>query len=166
MRRPRLVVFALALSVLVVTACGGDTSDDPGALSKSEFATQANELCTKAQADRAEQLQQVSLSPSGPADAQKLQRVASTDRELIRRVDDLVPPEAEQDEVDRVLDGWRQRADVEDQYASAVGTVQDSATLASFTTNLAQIDAITDPAAVELGLTACARGTPTTPSTP
>lgn len=154
------------MAALAVTACNGDTSDEPGALSKSEFAKKANELCAKAQADRAQQLQQVSPRPSGSADAQKLTNVASTDRELIRRVDALVPPEAEQDQVDRVLDGWRQRAGVEDQYASAVEAMQDTTTLATFTANIAQIDAATDPAAVQLGLTACTRGTPTTPSTP
>jgi hypothetical protein len=168
MRGARLVVpvVAVAVSALVVTACGDDTSDEPGALSKSEFAKQANELCTKARADRAEQLRQVSARPSGSADAQKLTSVASTDRELVRRVDALVPPQAEQDQVDRVLDGWRQRAGLEDHYASAVESMQDTTTLASFTANIAQIDAVTDPVAVQLGLTACTRGTPTTPSSP
>jgi hypothetical protein len=99
-------------------------------------------------------------SPSGAADAQKLQSVSSIDRELIRRVDALVPPDAEQDRVDNVLDSWRQRATAEDQYAGAVGAMQDPATLASVTANLAQIDATTDPVAVQLGLTECTRGTP------
>lgn len=166
MRRVRLVVPVLSLAALVATACNGDTSDEPGALSKSEFAEQANELCTRARADRAEQLQQVSPNPSGSADAQKLQSVASSDRELIRRVDDLVPPESEQDEVDRVLDGWRQRADLEDQYASAVEAMQDTTTLAGLTAQLAEIDATLDPVAVQLGLTGCTRGTPSTPSSP
>jgi hypothetical protein len=158
-------VPVLAFTGLVVTACNGDSGDEPGALSKSDFAEQANQLCTKARADRAEQLQQVSPSPSGAADAEKLQSVASTDRELIRRVDALVPPETEQDQVDRVLDGWRERADLEGQYASTVEAMQDTTTLAGLTAQLAQIDATTDPAATQLGLTACTRGTPTTPST-
>jgi hypothetical protein len=121
------------------------------------FAKQANELCAKAEADRDAQVQQLPPSPSGAADAQKLQSVASTDRELIRRVDALVPPEAEQDQVDKVLDGWRRRAGVEDQYADAVGAMQDPVTLASFTANLAQIDAATDPVATQLGMTECTR---------
>jgi hypothetical protein len=98
--------------------------------------------------------------PSGASDAQKLQSVATTDRELIRRVDALVPPEAEQDQVDQVLEAWRKRADLEDQYAAAVAAMQDPATLAVFAASQAQIDATTDPVAVQLGLTACTRGTP------
>ncbi len=157
-----LTTFAasvVALATVAGTACGG-SDDEPGALSKSSFATKANALCSKAEADRNQQLQQLPLSPSGPADAEKLQSVASIDRELIRRVDALVPPEAEQDQVDTVLDAWRRRAGVEDQYADAVGAMQDPTTLAGVTANLAQIDASTDPLAVQLGLTACTHGTP------
>jgi hypothetical protein len=150
---------ALAVAAVVGTACGG-SDDDSGTLSKSAFAKQANALCSKAEADRNGQLQQLPPSPSGAADAQKLQGISSIDRELIRRVDALVPPQTEQDRVDKVLDAWRQRATAEDQYAAAVGAMQDPATLAGVTANLAQIDAATDPVAVQLGLTACTRGTP------
>ena len=150
---------AVALAAVAGTACGG-SDDEPGALSKSSFATKANELCSKAEADRNGQLQQLPPSPSGASDAQKLQSVASTDRELIRRVDALVPPESEQDQVDQALEAWRKRADLEDQYAQAVGRMTDPATLAAFTASQAQIDSTTDPVAVRLGLTACTRGTP------
>jgi hypothetical protein len=151
--------LALALSAVAGTACGG-SDDDSGTLSKAAFAKQANALCSKANADRNAQLQQLQPSPSGVADAQKLQSVSSIDRELIRRVDALVPPEAEQDRVDKVLDAWRTRATAEDQYAGAVGAMQDPATLTSVTATLAGIDAATDPVAVQLGLTECTRGTP------
>ena len=150
---------ALAVPAVAGTACGG-SDDDSGTLSKSAFAKQANGLCSKAKADRNAQLQQLPSNPSGAADAQKLQSVSSIDRELIRRVDALVPPAAEQDRVDTVLDAWRKRATAEDQYAGAVGAMEDPATLASVTANLAQIDAATDPVAVQLGLTECTRGTP------
>ena len=163
MRGTRLLTtFAaavVALAAVAGTACGG-SDDEPGALSKSSFATKANELCTTAKGDRDAQLDQLPADPSGAADAQKLQSVATTDRELIRRVDALVPPEAEQDQVDSVLDAWRKRADLEDQYAQAVGRMTDPATLAAFAASQAQIDATTDPVAVQLGLTACTRGTP------
>jgi hypothetical protein len=150
---------ALAVAAVAGTACGG-SDDDSGTLSKSAFAKQANALCSKAKADRNAQLQQLPPSPSGAADAEKLQSVSSIDRELIRRVDALVPPEPEQDRVDKVLDAWRTRATAEDQYAGAVGAMKDSVTLAGVTANLAQIDAATDPVAVQLGLTECTRGTP------
>jgi hypothetical protein len=163
MRGSRLLTtFAasvVALGAVAGTGCGG-SDDNPGALSKSSFATKANALCSKAKADRDAQLGQLPADPSGAADAQKLQSVASIDRELIRRVDALVPPQAEQDQVDQVLDAWRKRADLADQYADAVGAMQDPATLASFTAGQARIDASTDPVAVQLGLTACTRGTP------
>jgi hypothetical protein len=154
-----LAVSTVALVAVGGTACGG-SDDGPGTLSKSAFAKQTNALCSKAKADRNALLQQLSPTPSGTADAQKLRSVATTDRELIRHVDALVPPDAEQDQVDKVLDAWRQRANVEGLYADAVGAMQDPATLASVTGNLAQIDSRTDPIAVQLGLTECTRGTP------
>jgi hypothetical protein len=157
-----LTTFAASVVVLTAvagTACGG-SDDEPGGLSKSSFDTKANALCSKAKADRDAQLGQLPLNPSGPADAQKLQSVATTDRELIRRVDALVPPQSEQDQVDQVLDAWRKRADLADQYAEGVGAMQDPATLATFTAKQAQIDAATDPVAIQLGLTGCTRGTP------
>jgi hypothetical protein len=160
MYRPRsaTILALFTTAVIAATACGG--SDDSGTLSKSAFAKQANALCSKAKADRDAQLQQLQPSPSGAADAQKIQSAATTDRELIRRVDALVPPESEQDQVDQVLEAWRKRADLEDQYADAVAAMQDPATLASFAAKQAQIDATTDPVAIQLGLTQCTRGTP------
>jgi hypothetical protein len=151
-----VAVSVAALAAVAGAACGG-SDDEPGALSRSAFAQQANELCSKAAADRNAQLQQLPPNPSGAADAQKLRSAASTDRELVRRVDALVPPEAEQDQVDKVLDGWRRRAGIEDQYADAVQAMQDPAALATITANLAQIDAAADPVAVRLGLTGCTR---------
>ena len=163
MRGSRLLTtFAasvVALASVAGTGCGG-SDDEPGALSKSSFATKANELCSKAKADREVQLQKLPPSPSGATDAQTLQNVSKTDRDLIRRVDALVPPESEQDQVDQMLDAWRKRADLADQYAGAVRAMQDPATLASFTADQARIDAATDPVAVQLGLSACTRGTP------
>ena len=163
MRRTRILTTVaasvVALAAVAGTGCGG-SDDEPGALSKSSFARKANELCSKAKADRDAQLGQLPADPSGAADAQKLESVATTDRELIRRVDALVPPESEQDQVDQVLEAWRKRADLEDQYAQAVGRMTDPATLAAFASSQAQIDATTDPVAVQLGLTACTRGSP------
>ncbi len=153
----------IAPCVVIVTAvsgCGGSSNDEVGALSKGQFAQKANGLCASAQAERAQLLNQLPMNPSGPADADTLDSVVEIDRELIRNVDALVPPESEQDRVDRVLDGWRRRAGVEQQYADAVGSMQDPSTLASFTANLAQIDAANDPIAIQLGLSQCTRGSP------
>jgi hypothetical protein len=145
-----------ATAVLAVPACssGGDANN----LSKGQFAAKANDLCSKADADRAQLLQQLPPMPSGTADAENLQRAAGIDHDLIRKVDALVPPDSEQDTVDRLLDAWRQRADAEDQYALAVGAMQDPQTLAGFTASIDQIDATAAPIANELGMTECARG--------
>ena len=159
MRRPRAIVTHAALAaaaVLAVPACssGGDSDS----LSKDQFAAKANDLCSKADADRAQLLQQLPPMPSGTTDAENLQRAAGIDRDLIREVDALVPPESEQDTVDQLLDAWRQRANAEDQYAIAVGAMQDPQTLAGFTSSIDQIDATAAPIANELGMTECARG--------
>jgi len=163
MCRPRILTILALLTTAVVavavTACGG-SDDDSGTLSKSAFAKQTNALCSKAGSDRDALLQQLPPSPSGSADAQKIHDAATVDRDLIRRVDALVPPQSEQDQVDEVLDAWRKRADLEDQYADAVAAMQDPATLASLSAKQAQIDATTDPVALQLGLTDCTRGTP------
>jgi SOS-response transcriptional repressor LexA len=143
-----LTASVVALAAAAVTACGG--SDDAGALSKSAFAKQANELCANAKSERDAQLGQLPPNPSGPTDAQKLRSVASTDRELIRRVDALVPPEAEQDQVDKVLDGWRRRATLEEKYAMRLPQ-----SLETFTAEVAQIDATVTPIANQLGMTQC-----------
>jgi hypothetical protein len=150
------VAPVVALAVVALPACGssgGGTNN----LSKGQFAAKANELCSTADADRAQLLQQLPPMPSGSTDGQTLQNAAAIDRDLLRKVDALVPPESEQDSVDRLLDTWRQRADAEDQYAIAVGSMQDPQTLATFTTNIAQIDATAAPIANQLGLTQCAR---------
>jgi hypothetical protein len=161
-RRTRVLVSLVApvaaLALFALPACGssgGDTNN----LSKSQFAAKVNALCSKADAERAQLLQQLPPMPSGPTDGQDLQNAARTDRELLRSVDALVPPESEQDGVDRLLDAWRQRADAEDLYAIAVGSMQDPQTLAGFTANIAQIDATAAPIANQLGLTECVRGT-------
>jgi hypothetical protein len=158
-RRPRILVTLVApaaVAVLALSACssGGDANN----LSKGQFAAKANALCSKADGDRAQLLQQLPLMPSGTADAENLQRAAGVDRDLLRKVDALVPPESEQDAVDRLLDAWRQRADAEDQYAIAVGSMQDPQTLAGFTSSIGQIDTTAAPIANELGMTECARG--------
>jgi hypothetical protein len=64
--------------------------------------------------------------------------------------DALVPPEAEQDASDRILDGWRQRAELEDNSA-----MQVPQSLQMFTA-VAQIDATVSPIANRLGMTQCA----------
>jgi hypothetical protein len=151
---PCVAAFAAAAAL---SACDGG-SDEPGALSKSDFASKANAHCDKTESERAALLQQLPAQPSGQADAQTVQRLATADRELLRRVDALVPPPAEQDAVDRVLGAWRQRADLEDRYASTVRSMQAPQSLETFTAEIAQLDQTVAPVANELGMTQCAGG--------
>jgi hypothetical protein len=158
--RTRLLITFTALATLAAVALSACDSGGGGAnnLSKGQFASKANSLCTKAESERGQLLQQVSPTPSGAADAQKLQRIVTIDRELVRHVDDLVPPQGEEDRVDRVLDAWRRRANVEHQYADAVAAMQDPQTLAIFLSSLAQVDATANLSATVLGMTQCTRG--------
>jgi hypothetical protein len=157
-----LITFAALATIAAValSACGGDDGGAPDNLTKGEFASKANALCTRAESERGQLLRQLSPTPSGAADAQKLQRIVTIDRELVRRVDALVPPQDEQGVVDRVLDAWRQRANVEHQYADAVAAMQDPETLAIFTESLAEVDVTANLSATELGMTQCTRGAP------
>jgi hypothetical protein len=159
--RPRLL-FGLTglatIAALTLSACDSGDDGDANNLSKGEFASKGNSLCTKAESERGQLLQRLPPTPSGAADAQKLQRVVTIDRELVRRVDDLVPPQGEEDRVDRVLDAWRRRANVEHQYADTVAAMQESQTLAIFTSSLAQVEVTANLSATQLGMTQCTRG--------
>ena len=150
-------VSTVALAAVAGTACGG-SDDAPGTLSKGQFASKANAICAEAQPVRARLLQQLPAQPSGQADTGAFQLLAGSDRYLIRHVDALVPPDAAQDLVDRVLDGWRKRSELEEKYATAVGAMQAAQSLEGFTASLAQIDATIGPIATQLGMTHCTAG--------
>ena len=150
-----LAAVATVAAAVVLAACSGEDTNN---LSKGEFATKANALCSKAESERTLLLQQLPPMPSGDADTQTLRRIVTVDRELVRKVDDLVPPQAEQDRVDRLLDAWRRRAELESRYADAVAAAQSPQPLATFTASVAQVDATAQPTATQLGLTQCAPG--------
>jgi hypothetical protein len=151
--RTRLLITFTALATLgavALSACDSRDGGDANNLSKAQFASKANAICAEAQPVRARLLQQLPAQPSGQADAGTFELLAGSDHYLIRHVDALVPPEDEQDRVDRILDGWRRRAKLEERNA-----MQPPQRLETFTAEVAQIDAATDPVAVQLGLTAC-----------
>jgi hypothetical protein len=78
-------MFAL---VAATGACDGDddeTTGEEGALSKSEFVQKADKICAD-------------LTENGSL---------VVDGRLIGRVDDLVPPDSEQDTITQLLDQWR-----------------------------------------------------------
>ena len=85
MRRVRLMLVATLL-IGAGAACSDDSGDgdESGALSEREFQDQANDLCEKA-------------AGKDPIDLEG----------LIESIDQLVPPESEQDEVSEMLTQFR-----------------------------------------------------------
>lgn len=156
---PRLaqsVACALA-AAFVLPACSSGGAGERGALSKTSFARRTNRLCAIARSDRQRILSTVPANPSGATDADKFKLLVDIDRKLIRRVDNLVPPESEQEGIDRLLDNWRHRIAVEEEFVKAVAQKTDQLTLAAFNTRVEQIDADADPIARRLGTDECVR---------
>ena len=97
MRRLLVVIVTLALATL--SACGDD--DEPsGSPSGAGFAGQADAACKSTNAT-------LMTAVSSPASTQQFQTVDDTLQNLLRRIDDLVPSDAEQDHVYQLLDGYR-----------------------------------------------------------
>lgn len=148
-----VVAFGVSLG-----ACGSGDAE-VGELSTSQFASKANQACARVTTQVDGALKNVNAGvPTGTASAQAIARVASLDRELIRRIDDLAAPEAEQDEIDRLLDHWRDRARLEDEISKTVTAGSNATTLDGFNSQLEQVDDTANTIARELGLDKCERG--------
>lgn len=98
MRSRIIAVVGALLLVGALAACdsdddGGGTTDEEGELTRSEFAEQADRICTD-------------LTENGEL---------VVDERLIGRVDELAAPNAEQDTITRLLDQWRDYFDQESQ---------------------------------------------------
>ena len=161
MRRTRtaaLLAPMLMVVALGVAACGSDddsTDTEVGALSKSAFAEQANDLCSKAATDR----QSVAVDPnaSGPEQAEQLADIIDIDEKQLTDVDQLVPPESEQDTVTQLLDQWRKRIDLEKQLRTATAD-DDTTQVSALDTQIQQVDTDGNQIADGLGLDDCTRG--------
>jgi ABC-type phosphate/phosphonate transport system substrate-binding protein len=157
---PKTLTAVLVAVVLGATACGSDDDGDSsevGALSKSEFAEQANDLCSKATGDRGSVLAGIDPSESGPEQAEQLSKLIDIDQKLLADVDQLVPPQSEQATVTQLLDRWRDRIDLEEQLRTA--TADDDATQVSeLDAHVQQVDTEANQIADGLGLDACTRG--------
>jgi len=135
----RVIVLMGALALAAAAGCRSDddgTSDEVGALSKSEFAEQANSICA---------------SSSG---AESI----AVDARLIADVDQLVPPESEQDTIDQLLDRWHERTELEDQRQGArQGTEanDDGAQVSGLDSQIDQVDERANQIAREAGLDEC-----------
>lgn len=155
MLAPTLVAMALAAA-----ACGsGDDSSETqvGALSKSEFAEQANDLCAKAATDRESIVSAIDPNAPGPQQAEQLAEIIDVDQKQLADVDQLVPSDSEQDTVTQLLDQWRKRINLEEQLRTA--TANDDATeVSALDTEIQQVDTDANQIADGLGLDDCTRG--------
>jgi len=152
---PLLVVMAFGAA-----ACGSDddsSNTEVGALSKSEFAAQANDLCSKAANNRESVVSEIDPNAPGPEQAEQLAEIIDIDQKQLADVDQLVPPESEQDTVTQLLDEWRKRVDLEEQLRTA--TANDDATeVSALDTEIEQVDTDANQIADGLGLDDCTRG--------
>jgi hypothetical protein len=149
------VIFAIAVGLV---ACSSD-DDESGELSTSEFATQANKICENITKQVDDALKNVNPgTPQGAASAQAIGEVATLDKKQIGHVDDLAAPESEQDEIDQLLDQWRDRSSQEQQIADAVSESGDTATIEALNDQLNQIEDKANAIATKLGLDRCTRG--------
>jgi hypothetical protein len=154
-------MLAATLAALVLVACGDEDETETGALSRSEFARKANGLCANARADQQTILSAIEHNDPDPGEAATLVgELIAVDRKLIRDVDDLVPPPAEQDDVDQLLDRWRDRVDLEEQVRDAVAAA-DRARQSQLQAEVQAVDRQADRiAGSQLLLNECTRSEP------
>jgi hypothetical protein len=156
-----LLPVALLLAVPLACSSSGSGSNGGGggngSLSKSSFASKSNGYCVQASAERSEVSTAV---PSGrQPTAQDADKVIAIDREVIRKIDALVPPDSEQDQVDQLLDQFHQRIAVEEQLRASIanGTPASDPATVKLGGQIATIDQKSAKIAKPLGLTSCIR---------
>lgn len=160
MKRAGAVVLVIA-ALVVLSACGSDSDsdDESGELSATQFASRANTICEDITRQVDEALKNVNPGvPAGEESAQAIQDVVTLDKEQIRKVDDLPAPESEQDEIDQLLDHWRDRLGIEQQVSDAAAANDDAATIEGLNSQLEQIENDANAIARKLGADKCERG--------
>ncbi len=160
MKRAGAVVLVIA-ALVVLSACGSDSDsdDESGELSATHFASRANMICEDITRQVDEALKNVNPGvPAGEESAQAIQDVVTLDKEQIRKVDDLPAPESEQDEIDQLLDHWRDRLGIEQQVSDAAAANDDAATIEGLNSQLEQIENDANAIARKLGADKCERG--------
>ena len=157
--RATLTAVAVVLTLTLATACdgGSDGDGENGALSATEFAQKANALCGEAAADRQTVLSGIDPEAPGPEQAEQLAEIIDIDEKLLEEVDDLVPPDADQDTVDQLLDQWRERIDLEEQLREATAN-DDTGEVSALQSQVQEVDARANPIAGGLLLNECTRG--------
>jgi hypothetical protein len=158
--RATLTAVVAVLTLILAAGCdgGGGGGDEEGALSATEFAQKANALCSEAAADRQTVQSGIDENAPGPEQAELYAEILDIDEKLLEEVDDLVPPEADQDTVDQLLDAWRERIALEEQAREAIAN-DDSGELAAIDAQVTEVDGRANPIAGGLLLNECTRGT-------
>jgi len=151
------VLAAVALTLAAGCSSDGGGGDEEGALNATEFAQKANRLCSEAASDRQTILSGIDPEASGPEQAEQLAGIIDIDQKLLEEVDDLVPPQKDQDTVDQLLDEWRDRLDLEDQLREATAN-EDAGEVSALQSQVEEVDGRANPIAGGLLLNECTRG--------
>ena len=157
--RGTIAAVLAAMALALAAGCdGGDGDGDEGsALTRTEFAQKANALCKEAAADRQTVISGIDPEAPGPEQAEQLAEIVDIDQNLLEEVDDLVPPDADQDTVDQLLDQWRERIDLEDQLREATAN-DDAGEVSALQGQVQAVDGRANPIAGALLLNECTRG--------
>lgn len=154
------ILTLVPVMMMAAAACGGDDSqatDTPetGELSKSEFSDQAGKQCE----DATKQIE--ALPTSGDPTADQYDQIQQIAGGLVGNIDLLVPPESEQDTVDKMLDGFRKYEDAAGRTADAIASGSDAATEeATFNQEAETALQESADAAADLDIPACAELVP------
>jgi hypothetical protein len=157
--RGRITVVLAASALALTAACDDGDGDggEGGALTKTEFAQRANGLCKEAVSNRRTILSGIDPEAPGPEQAEQLAGIIDIDQKLLEDVDDLVPPESDQDTVDQLLDQWRERIDLEEQLREATAN-DDAGEVSALQAQVQAVDGRANPIAGGLLLNECTRG--------
>lgn len=143
-----------------MTGCGGDGSG----VRADEFVASANAQCRRLAAAGEELNAASDLSVTGDAVASHLHRATDILRGRLRRIDALVPPDALQDSVSRMISKLEDFADGLDALADEVTAGQSFPALEQAhpeqVTKLNELTTEVNAIAASIGLQECISGTP------
>lgn len=94
-----LVAGLVAALALLGTGCGGSSEAAP--LKKSQFVKEADEICTNAQKERAEQSDE--LRESDDSEEEVMQKLLEPVEGMVSEISDLGPPKGEEKEVEAII---------------------------------------------------------------
>lgn len=142
MNRTALLPALLLPLALLVTGCGGD---EPEPLTKDEFATQANKICSDGNAELETAAEELGDEPTEEQIEEFVtDTVLPNLQEQHDELEDLAAPEGDEDEVEEILDALQEGIDgIEEDPAGAITSGEDPLAEAS-------------ELAGEYGLTECA----------